>query len=310
MVIKILKRLLGKKAENQVCVPIPRPVITLDTLPRIIHQQSTQLWTRFQTEFCLSNAQLCSKAVFYRHIDEFIYSWGPFAVVLFLLFGFYATCVVFNRQRFPGSPLIAFVMAELSAVLCTILPLLLPFKALRFVFGLVSFIMFMGLHSRLIENQAKDHFGGQLLSTFFGNIRSKLKIKLPPTLPALSSVVRWITILFLLDGSMYLTREWIPLHISTPTGQYYCSGLITGLWVLFAMEFNYQLSAMALEILGYPLPLDIRHKNPLMSISLSEFWGLRWNPVVCKLLQSAFYKPLRRLGVTQILCVVACFAGE
>jgi len=56
--------------------------------------------------------------------------------------------------------------------------------------------------------------------------------------------------------------------------------------------------------------MDIRHKNPLMSVSLSEYWGLRWNPVVCKLLQGAFYKPLRRAGASQIACVLACFAGS
>lgn len=306
MVLKILKRLLGKK-EDRVCVATyyDGPVTV-----RTIHLHLAQLWARFQTEFCVSNPQLCKATVYYQHFEEFLHSWGPAAVVLFVVLGFYATCVVFNRQRFPGSPLIAFVMAEFSSVLCAVLPLLLPFKALRFVFGLVAFIMFMGLHSRLVDNQAKDHFGGQLLSTFFGNIRPKLKIKQSPSLPALSSVLRWVAILFLLDGSMYMTGEWIPQHITTPAGQYYCSALITGLWVLFAMEFNYQLSAIALELMGHPLPLDVRHKNPLMSISLSEFWGSRWNPVVCKLLQSAFYKPLRRLGVTQILCVVACFAGK
>ena len=202
--------------------------------------------------------------------------------MIYIVLGVYATCVVENRQHYPGSPKVALVMAEMASFCLTVLPLCFPFKALRFLFGLVSFIMFMGLHSRLIAptDQAKDHFGGQLLSTFFGNIRHKLKIRSKPTLPAFSSVFRWVMVLLLLDFSMYLTGEWIPLHVSSDRGRYYCAALVTGIWVLFAMEFNYQLTAILLELVGFPLPLDMRHKNPMMSISLSEFWGNRWNPVV------------------------------
>jgi hypothetical protein len=33
-----------------------------------------------------------------------------------------------------------------------------------------------------------------------------------------------------------------------------------------------------------------------LSTSLTEFWGVRWNPIIGKLLQEAFYKPFRRIG--------------
>jgi Membrane bound O-acyl transferase family len=47
-----------------------------------------------------------------------------------------------------------------------------------------------------------------------------------------------------------------------------------------------------------------------MSTSLSEFWGVRWNPIIGKLLQESFYKPLRRFGVPRVWCIILCFAGS
>ena len=213
-------------------------------------------WDRFTAELMRHNAHLLSVDRYRAHAVEFAASWGPWALVFYVVLGAYATAVIFNRQRFPGSPTVAFVLAELSAFFLTVLPLLMPFKGLRFLFGLVSFVMAMSLQTRLLaprddgEKGDQDTYLGHLFSTFGGNIRCKLKAR-RAAWPALSSVLRWLVLTVLLDTSMFLTNNWIPAHIASASGRYYCASLVTGLWVLFAMEWNYQHSAMLLETLGY-----------------------------------------------------------
>ena len=54
----------------------------------------------------------------------------------------------------------------------------------------------------------------------------------------------------------------------------------------------------------------MRHRHPLLSTSLTEFWGSRWNPIIGKLLQEAFYKPVRRMGMPRVIAMIICFIGS
>jgi hypothetical protein len=113
----------------------------------------------------------------------------------------------------------------------------------------------------------------------------------------------------LIDFSIWILREIIPFHVSLGN-QYIFTALVAGMWVLFSMEYNYNNGIIFLDFDGAPLPYNMRHRHPLLSTSLAEFWGIRWNPVIGKLLQDAFYKPLRRLGTPRALCIMTCFLGS
>lgn len=113
----------------------------------------------------------------------------------------------------------------------------------------------------------------------------------------------------LTDSCMYLIREWIPVSIS-PENKLFASTLVGGLWVLTSMDFVYSCFILQSAVLGKPLPYVYRHRHPFISSSLSEFWGVRWNPLIGKALQDAFYKPIRRLGGSRALAMVICFIGS
>ena len=93
-------------------------------------------------------------------------------------------------------------------------------------------------------------------------------------------------------------------------------------------QFHPDFNSIGFE--GSPLPYDLQHRHPLLSTvtrkchnstrkchnliqfqffsqSLSEFWGSRWNPVIGKLLQEAFYKPARRLDMSRTTAMLCCF---
>ena len=50
--------------------------------------------------------------------------------------------------------------------------------------------------------------------------------------------------------------------------------------------------------------------NYMYDYNIVEFWGIRWNPIVGKLLQDSFYKPARRIGLSRSICMVICFIGK
>jgi hypothetical protein len=113
----------------------------------------------------------------------------------------------------------------------------------------------------------------------------------------------------LIDGTLYLMQEAIPVYIR-PGNRAAAVSLVGGVWVLLAMDLFYSNLIIGLQLAGCPVPTYMRHRHPLLSTSLAEFWGTRWNPVICRLLQDAFYKPLRSVGLPRIACVVGCFAGS
>ena len=250
----------------------------------------TDLFRRFQQEFLATNTPLMDINVI-QHYFEYASSWGPCALFLQSLLAIYATLVLFYRQKKQSSSFAVFLTAEMAALLLTFFPMFLPFKSARYVLGLSSFVMFMSLHSRLHDThhlQADDNVFGHLVSTFFHDVRYKLVHKIVPTMSnflCLLFFCPYFTMFVMMDGCMYLMNDWIPDHVSSANGMFICQALAASMWICFGILQVLDTEAAILCCLGYPLPMDARHKNPLMSVSFSEFWGTRWNPLIGKLLQ-------------------------
>ena len=155
----------------------------------------------------------------------------------------------------------------------------------------------------------KSSFLLELFNTHYFNLLPRIHHFRQPRPPSSPRLLHWMTIGFLVDCCMYIIKEWIPANIN-PENQLLAESVVGGVWVLFSMDMVYCSIISTMDVLGAPLPLEMRHKHPLLSCSLSEFWGVRWNPVIGKQLQDSFYKPLRRLGVSRTLCVVGCFTGS
>ena len=59
----------------------------------------------------------------------------------------------------------------------------------------------------------------------------------------------------------------------------------------------------------FGLSPPVLHQHPVLSLSLAEFWGRRWNRVVGHWLLSALYRPLA-LRRQPVLAVLAAFVGS
>lgn len=153
-----------------------------------------------------------------------------------------------------------------------------------------------------------DSFWGEVLRTFLYNVRPRLK-RQSRRPPSLMGVFVLVFLTLLLDLAMFFMKEVIPRYMQKEN-QFIAISVVSGVWVLLAMQWQYLQHTIILYVNGTPLPNELKHRHPLISTSLSEFWGIRWNPVIMKLLQENYYKPLRRLGVPRLICIVACFAGS
>lgn len=182
-----------------------------------------------------------------------------------------------------------------------------------------------------------------LLRTYFYNLQPKLASKKAKRIPSLGRMLYFLYICLFADlsiwsfilscflsllccflslffalslpiSSIYLSsframQEGIPMLISVKS-QYTMKAFVAGVWVLYTMDITYNCGIMFLDLEGSPLPYDLRHRHPLLSTSLAEFWGSRWNPIIGKLLQESFYKPVRRLDLSRGTAMLCCFTGS
>lgn len=254
----------------------------------------------------LTRANPLSPALLLRLWEEVVSTSGLLTLSLGLLCGVLASVVWAKSEH----GLITKVVAELLAVAMALSPALMPFKAVRFGMGLYLFASFLSVHSRILSpgDSAQTSALQQVYRTFFANLQPRLQSG-PCRLPSLARVTYSVSELLLLDGVLFLLQEVIPKQVSPPNRPI-ATALVGGVWVLVAMDLFYSNLIILLQLLGLPIPLQLRHRHPLLSTSLSEFWGTRWNPIICRLLQDSFYKPLRHLGLPRLACVIACFAGS
>lgn len=277
-----------------------------------------------------------------RLLYEFIFSYALLVYSVIGICGLVSSVLLSMGSR-RSSYSVLYVIAANCLVIVAI-PVYLPFKALRFFGGLYCFAMAMSLLSRSLQgvndyendlanasngssgsgsgsSREKDTVAGEIITTFWFHIRPRLGnsngstatrgaayyIDLPGTFAR--NAMHWLSTIVSIDLLMYFIREWVPHNISLPN-QHFSTALLVGIWVLFSMTWNYLNCVIALDVLGYPLPEHLRHTHPLLSTSLQEFWAARWNPIIGKLLQDTFYKPLARLGVTRSVCMLVCFVDQ
>ena len=248
------------------------------------------LFERFQQEFLVTAAPFMDIQVLKGNYQAYASSWGPCALSLQSLFAIYATAVLYYRQKKQSSSFVVFLTAEIAALLLIFFPLFLPmFKQFRYLAALSAFVVFMSIHSRLHNTtQTEANFMEHLLSTLFHDIPQKLVLKVVPTVGDFLYLIffnPYVTMTVMIDGCMYLVTDFIPVNVSTTNGVFICQAFALSMWICFGILSVLDAEAAILSCLGYPLPMDARHKNPLMSISFSEFWGTRWNPLIGKLLQ-------------------------
>eukprot|EP01038_Epipyxis_sp_PR26KG_P008009 gene8009-10853_t len=237
---------------------------------------------------------------------------GSFTITIILLLTLATLLMVkFDRNRY----LLAFSL--LLIILSNALVFWIPFKAVRFVIGLITFASSMSVTGRILARMQSDEsnnksikkYSFHLLQTFTLDLYGRLaKLQAFPY-PSIGFISYFGIVCFFLDTSIFIIKEWTPYHISQPN-QYFAISIIGGIWVLLSMDWNYLISIVQFAMIGTEFPLELKHHHPLLSTSISEFWGIRWNPIVCKLLQECFYKPCRRLGCSRSLSVIACFTGS
>ena len=272
-----------------------------------------------------------NKYIFFAIIplsEEFIFhSYGLLSLVLGYTLAFASTGIIRLSEKLTNNLLrkLLLVLSYILAIGTCFTPAAIPFKAIRFLLGLYNFTCFMSLHSRIMNtlqakkkindidnsdkncenDNSKDSFYGELATTYLFNVRPRLTTdKKVRHLPTFKRIVLWVTQAMALDLAFYIMLEWIPENISK-SNQYAATALFSGLWIMFLMSFIYSTNIVFMAV-GYnsSLPAEMRHCHPLLSASISQFWGERWNPVIGKLLQESFYKPVRRLGVPRGINII------
>lgn len=269
------------------------------------------------------------------NVQKFQDNYGSLALLSIVLLGSLSTVAIYKFKKSK----IALVLGELSAVFMVGIIYYIPFKGVRFIAGLHFFACFLSIHSRICailqtkqgtESQSETGksespasnkdvpkswvrdtlgFAAEAFMTFFYNLLPKLGNLGHSKFPSIGRLLYWFSLSILTDLALYGMKEWIPANMHAQN-QYFAISVVGGIWVLLSMDWAYCNFIIVFDIMGHPVPTELRHRHPLLSTSLSEFWGYRWNPVIGKLLQDSFYKPLRRVGVPRIVCILACFTGE
>jgi hypothetical protein len=271
-----------------------------------------------------------------EHIRELAYSFAPLSCFIYICFGVMGSLLITQRKK-SG---LTVMISEIVALLMILLPMGIPIQSLRYCAGLLWFASAMVVHANAVKREkilsAKEgnvsidqpHSNdikqegvfyriGNLqhgtlfspLTEIFFYVRRRHNLFSTGSKVSVKRLLYLLYTMLLVDMSLYLTREWIPSNMST-SNQYTARALVNGVWVLASMDYAYNSWMCVLELLGSPLPYETRHRHPILSGSLAEFWGVRWNPLIGKLLQDSFYIPVRKLGIPRVVCMLSCFAGS
>eukprot|EP01031_Cornospumella_fuschlensis_P032838 gene32838-39709_t len=197
-----------------------------------------------------------------------------------------------------------------------LLPLLIPSKAFSFFMAVSNFGYCMTIFSEcstLMKTKGKvkkESVLSMFLCIVLFNVPRRV---LPHTsgkiVPKFTQFIYGFILLGIADILNFLGREWVPYHISEANRSMALS-LTGGLWTLCALEYAYWFAGTTCLVLGTPMSNTMYHHNPILSLSLKEFWGVRWNPILGKQLQESFYKPVRAMGLSRPFAVIACFTGS
>ena len=214
-----------------------------------------------------------------KFIDEFLNSWGPVSMLMYFVLSFFSTWLIWKHKNSK----FAMLLAEISAWLQILVPIFLPWKAVRFFWGLQIFTSSMSLHGRicgyvqnkkltascdnlnslLIENDSSDSLHSGLLQTYFYNLPPKLDQIKNNTPPKLHRILYFMYICLFADLNIWAMQEAIPTYVS-PQNQYNIKAFVAGVWVLFSMDiglvcFVFYLSIFQSFNLSYPLNFILFH---------------------------------------------------
>lgn len=263
-----------------------------------------------------------------RHdmIDALYY--GVLCAVVIVTFSFISACSPLHV------PLRIWLLMELLAVVMTILPLALESQILRFLSCTFSIMCFMSMHIRIfrnlspcLHNKQQNNDSAKLLS--FVNFRRNVLYSeiletifyhsgcfiedVEPICRAMSVCscgVHFLSTLFVGDLCILVLFDIMPQFGDVNQDHVLFSSVAVGVWLYCALELAYYGHQMLLWLNGCQLIPSFRRRSPIVSTTLSEFWGVRWNPVIMKLLQNSFYTPLRRMNADPLVCAVVTFGGS
>jgi len=238
--------------------------------------------------------------------------------------------------------LISLIVAEVLNVSLIVTTLLVPSRAFRFFLGIQNFSYTMIIHAKVFEvsydyyKLSRSKKPQQLKRSALIAINSKvqspseqweeftnfvkliiglgipkhIKSKYPfPIWPSSYDIVFFFVISVVGDICSYILREYIPYHV-LPENRVWGMSIIGSIWQCTALEFGYYHINLVCQLGGLLLPVSLAHKNPLLSTSIAEFWGVRWNPIISKQLQDCYYKPLRILGAPRVIGMLGTFLGS
>lgn len=223
-------------------------------------------------------------------------------VVIFTIGTYGLTLICAAILSSKPSNLSKYYICEACVVPILYFPWILKGAPIRMGMGLHNFMYALYINGRVMEwinsIQLTHHHKP---STFLDEALSMYGYFVYPFLQRLSpKASRWPTnqqwIRFLItyciwDGLIFLLREVISDYIH-PSNQIVFVALIGGIWVVYCIDLVYQLVFLLCQGMGQIIPLEMIHLHPLLSSSMAEFWGARWNPFIGKLLQFSIYKPL------------------
>lgn len=224
------------------------------------------------------------------------------------------------------------LLFELVGLASTFLPAAFSSNILRFLGGIFCIMCFLSMHIRICRHIWPTHgkspdngssgvfsildfrnctFYRETLETIFYHSLSFVEQSDGGTsLRQLGvSAAHCLCALFVGDGCVLVLFELMPRLGAEPEQHVYLTSLLVGMWLYCGLELAYVGHGLLLWASGSRLNKYFRHRTPILSVTLSEFWGVRWNPVIMKLLQNSFYVPLRR-WLPPGLCAAATFTGS
>jgi len=265
-------------------------------------------WTAFLTAV-MSNPML-SLDRFLSLASEFSDSCG-FQALLVGIFLIVLSAYLFHIGNKNEKAITFLFIADVFAIAVVFAPIFLPFKGLRVCVAWYTFACFMSLHQFILGfGETNLSFFELLLSVFTLGMYKRNCHEHLQRHKLLKLGGYFIANFFLCDFNLFITKEWVVHYVTDKISQQFAISFFTGLWVVGMMELTYTINEMVFCCFACPFPEELKHRRPITSTSLSEFWGSRWNPVIGKLLKNAFYKPARRYGVARFWCVVLCFLGS
>jgi len=255
----------------------------------------------------------CTKQ-FLALVDEFSSSRGLIVFVAGNILTFVAVLGIFGLKKCKGWIfLLGLCFTEACALCVAFLPIMYPFKAFRLLQGWFSFSTFWWINCRIFQvGHCSDNtsISQDLVSVFSFDVGKNL-VKDSSNVFHIVILFGYAFISFVLgDISLFFAREWIPLHVLGFHNQQFGMSLFMGLWLTFHIEVHYLILCIIFNYLGFPIPLVFRHRAPMVSISLSEFWGVRWNPIVQFFLKNSIYASAQQLGLHKYFCVLTSFVAS